>query len=242
MFLRKNKVNRLYDRREEESLPFIRDRRSLLISIMLLSLIIILSIRYPGPLTTVEWLFQSVGLPTHSGDNGMGWHFANLFVIALLVVVLIFMDRALNHNKFIAFIVIVMLVGNAPGWLTTNYQRLFASGVYAVEVDPSQVRCNYVLKEHQFTGTCQLKLKNNSRDLVEVVPAINFSEFWRLSDSNIPVLPVITLSPVRIPPRSEGVHTTEFNMKVDSDVDTSGSTGGDMSITLNDGVHERSWE
>ena len=242
MFVRKNKVNRSYDRREEETLPFIRDRRSLLISIMLLSLIIILSIRYPGPLTNVEWLFQSVSLPLSSGDNGMGLHFPNLFILALLVIVLIFMDRALNHNKFIAFIVIVMLVGNAPGWLTTNYQRVFASGVYAVEVDPSQVRCNYVLKEHQFTGTCQLKLKNNSRELIEVVPMINFSKFWSVSDLNMPALPEMTLSPVRIPPRSEGLHETEFNMKVDSDADDSGVGSGGISITLNDGVHERSWE
>ena len=209
---------------------------------MLLSLIIILSIRYPGPLTTIEWLLQLVGLPISSGDNGMGLQFASLFVLALLVVVLIFMDRALNHNKFVAFIVILMLVNNAPGWLTTNYQRLFASGVYAVELSPSQASCKYVLKDHQFTGTCQLKLTNYSRDLVEVVPVIKFPEFWRRSDSNVPVLPMITLSPVIISPRSGGVHNTEFNMKVDSNVDTSGSTGGRMSITLNDGVHERSWE
>ncbi len=158
MFLKKKSIDRLYDRTEEERPPLVRDRRSLVISIILLLVVILLSIviREPGALTLVEWLFQWVGLPIHSGENGRGFHFPNLFLLMLLVAVFFVLDRALNRGIFIAFIVIMMLVSNAPGWITTSYQRLFASGVYAVEVNLKGVNCNYVREAREFTGTCQI--------------------------------------------------------------------------------------
>jgi hypothetical protein len=238
LFLKKKHVTRLYNRTEEENPSLILDRRALLISIIVLSMIIILLIRYPGPLSVVERLFQSIGLPVSSGENGMGLQFAGLVILSLLIVVLFFMNRALSRGKFIAFIVIMTLIINAPAWLTTSYQRFFASGVYAVEVNQTQSRCNYVIKDRRLTGTCQLPLKNYSRDTVEIVPVISFPKYWRESD-----LPVITLTSVLIQPHTEWIHHADFNVEMDNhqDIERNGSFFG-VIIMLSDGVHERKWE
>jgi hypothetical protein len=240
LFLKRKHVTRLNDRTEEENPLLIRDRRALLISIILLSLIVILNIRYPGAIAVAEWLFQLIGLPTSSGENGMGLQFVGLFNLSLIIVVLFCMNRALSRGKFIALIVIMTLIINAPDWLTTSYQRFFASGVYAVEVNETQSSCNYVIKDRKLTGTCQLPLKNYSRDVVEIVPVISFPKYWRESEMT---LPEITLPSVLIQPHAEWIHHADFNVEMDNhqDIERGGSFFG-VIISLSDGVHERKWE
>ncbi|OAB44371.1 hypothetical protein [Paenibacillus glacialis] len=239
MFLKRKNATQLYDRREEKKSPLVRDRRSLQLAIILLSMVIILCLRYPGPLNVVEWLFQSIGLPLYSGENGMGLHFANIFVLMLLVAVFFVLNRALERGMFIAFIVIMMLVSNAPGWITTSYQRLFASGVYAVEVDQSKVNCNYELKDGSLGGTCQLALTNYSGDVVEIVPVIEFPKFRGEEELRFPV---IRLSSMTIPQRVDSVYNVSFDIEMDNNGYVSSGMGSGMIITLSDGVHERRWE
>lgn len=240
MFIkRKNNVFHLYDRRVEGRPPFVRDRRSLIIAIALMLLVIILCIRYPGPLTVAERLFQWVGLPIHSGENGMGFHFANIGVLLIWVVLFFVLDRALNRGIFVVFILIMMLMNSAPGWVTTTYQQLFASGVYAVEVDRNQVSCNYVLEKNKYTGTCQLTLTNYSRNAVEIAPVIEVPIFY---GEPLPKLPVIRLSSLDLAPRSEEIYGVKFDYDIDHSESMSGTIGSGLIITLSDGVHERRWE
>ena len=240
MFLKKNKTTELYHRTEEQKLTLVRDWRSLAISVTLLVVVILLCIRYPGPLMWVESLFRWVGLPLHSGENGMGLHFANIFTLFLIGVVLFFMDRGLNRNKFIVFIVIIMLVNSAPDWLTRSYQRVFASGVYAVEVDQSRVSCNYVLKDGLLTGTCQVPMTNYSGELVEILSIIEFPKYWGNSESK---LPVIRLTPLLIAPGGqERIYSDKFSIAMDKLENISGGMGAGLIIRLTDGVNLRRWE
>jgi len=240
MFLKKNNTTRLDHRTEEEKSSLVRDWRSLTISVTLLVVIILLCIRYPGPLMWGESLFRWAGLPLHSGENGMGLQFANLFTIVLIGVVLFFMDRGLNRSKFIVFIVIMMLVSIAPDWLTRSYQRVFASGVYAVEVNQSLVSCNYVLEDGFLTGTCQLPMTNYSGDLLEILPIIEFPKYWGTSESK---LPVIRLTPLLIAPGGEErIYTDRFSIATDRLENISGGVGSGLIIRLTDGVNMRRWE
>ncbi|OAB46809.1 hypothetical protein [Paenibacillus antarcticus] len=240
MFLKKNNTSRLEHRKEEESPSLVRDWRSLAISITLLVVVILLCIRYPGPLMWVESLFQWVGLPLHSGENGMGLHYTNIFTLFLIGVVLFFMDRGLNRSKFIVFIVIMMLVNSAPDWLARSYQRVFASGVYAVEVNQSLVSCNYVLKDGLLTGTCQVPITNYSGDLLEILPIIEFPKYWGNSESK---LPVIRLTPLLIAPGGEErIYTDRFSIAMDRLENISGGVGPGLIIRLTDGVNMRRWE
>lgn len=240
MFIKKkNHVVRLDDRKMEERPPFIRDRRSLIIAMTLMLLVIILCIRYPGPSTVAERIFQWVGLPIHSGDNGMGFHYANIGVLLILIVLFFVLDRALNRGLFVAFILIMMLLNNAPGWVTTTYQRLFASGVYAVEVDRDQVSCHYVLEKKKYTGTCQITLTNYSGKDVEITPVIEVPIFIGEPLTN---LPDIRLSSLGLPPHSKEIYGVKFDYNIDHSENMSGTIGSGLIITLSDGVRERRWE
>lgn len=236
---KKNNVVHLYDRRVEDRPPFVRDRRSLFIAIGLMLLVIILCIRYPGPLIVAEMLFQWVGLPIHSGENGMGFHYANIGVLLILVILFFVLDRALNRGLFVAFILIIMLMNSAPGWIITAYQQLFASGVYAVEVARDQVSCHYVLEKNKYTGTCQLTLTNYSRNTVEITPVLEVPIFY---GKPLPNLPDIRLSSLDLAPHSEEIYGVKFDYDIDYSVSMSGTIGSGLIITLNDGVHERRWE
>ncbi|MNO85669.1 hypothetical protein D3C76_770450 [compost metagenome] len=243
MFQLKKKPARLYHRTEEESPSTIRNLRDLLISILLVSLVVVLQIRYPGPLSVVERLFQWMGLPISSGENGMGWHYANLLLISIIGVLLFYMGRALNRGKIMAFIVIVLLINNGPGWLTTSYQRLFATGVYAVGMDHSQAHCEFDIENSILSGTCHLPLENYSKHTIEIVPVIASSNF-RIAVDNL--IPDIRLTSVTIPPGVKRFHLAEFNIRLESNrlernVISSGGAN-DLKITLSDGVDERKWE
>lgn len=238
MFLNKIRDRTLYDCNKYEQVPLVGNKRFLLFSFILIAIIIFLSIRYPGPWMFVERLFQMIGLPIHSQDNGMGLHFANIFLITLLVIAIYFMTRALNRSKFVGFVIIMILITQAPDWLTTMYQRIFTTGVYAVELK-QPVNCNYDLRNGKLDGSCHLLLINHSNEQVEITPTITFLEFGRGSEIT---LPVITLSSVDLPPRAEYSHLGEFNIKTDIRGTSSGGRNGGMSIILSDGLNKREWK
>lgn len=130
MFLKRRNTVRLIDRREDKRPPLVRDRRSLIISSILFAVVIIFSIRFTESQTLIEWCFQSIGLPLSSGGNGMGWHYPNLFLLLLMVVILFVMNRALNRGKFMAFIIIMILLSKAPDWIVWMLHNGF--GIFSI--------------------------------------------------------------------------------------------------------------
>lgn len=219
--------------------PVILNKYALMGSISIAILLIILNIKYPGPQTVFQQLFTWIGLPTHSGENGYGLHYVGILTLAIFTVFVIMVNRALNRYKIWVVALVIILVVNGPILLTTTYQRTIARAVYAVEVDPNKVDCNYVLVDNNFTGTCNLSIINYSKDTVEVYPTLHFANKTTPDELT---LPDIKLNAIILPPLTQQEYKSEFNYTVSNYSDIKGSAKGGFIIQLSDGTDERTFK
>ncbi|MBT2289615.1 hypothetical protein J7E73_10810 [Paenibacillus albidus] len=218
--------------------PLIHNKRSLSLALGIFALLILFSIKYPGSDPLIDVLLHSLGIPLYTRpESSTGLHFSGILSFALLIVALIHLNKALNRHRFLIFIAFIFLLSNAPGWMVTGYQRLFTSGVYAVELDPQQVSCSYDLKQQQLSGSCSIPLKNHSRAAVTVQPVLQLP----LNYDHPLSREAITLPKLTIAPHSVSSFNPEFNLTSSSTAEAQGNNFGGFNITLDDGEDSRTW-
>lgn len=153
----------------KQETPIIKSKRSLVIALTLLTAMIVFSIRYPGNDTLLDALLRSLGIPLYSRPaSETGLHSSGIFLTILFIFALFYLNKAISRHRLVLFFAAFICLNSAPGWLVIGYQHYFASGIYAVELDPHQVSCNYVWIDQQFNGNCQLPIKNHSKDPITV--------------------------------------------------------------------------
>ncbi|AJS58128.1 hypothetical protein [Paenibacillus sp. IHBB 10380] len=226
----------LYINPTASKLPWIYSRRALIISVVLFILIITLSFRFPGSSSIIERIFAAIGLPVTSQSYGSGLHYANLVVLALFIVLLFTANYALQRGRTWIVIILLITLGTVPNWLTTNYQRYLASGIYAVEVDQNESRCFYTIDQGEFTGHCQLTLINNNNSTVEVQPLLEIPRHRTTSKNT---LPDIKLKPVTLQAGETKVYRTESGHALIENYIDQGPEEGWLEVKLSNGKYDR---
>jgi len=220
------------------TVPLILHRRSFFIALSLLLVLIGLTIQYPGPLNVADTLLQRLGIPLHSRpETRTGVHYSGIFMIAILVTCITLFNHALSRRRFIIFIAAILLLNNVPNWLVHGYQRFFASGVYALELDAQDIQCTYAWKADRFAGNCQIPITNHSGSALIVKPVIEIPQHYGEPLARGPIaLPELTLLPYM-----SSTFNPEFDLAADSNEQSTGKGFG-YTLTLDDGEHTRTWE
>lgn len=237
----KNRNNRtyretLYLNQTAPKLPLIHSRRALTISVVLFILVMTLSFRFPGSSSIIERIFMTIGVPTSSEGYGMGIQYANIFVLSLIMILLFTANYALSRGRTMIVVVLFIVISTGPNWLTTNYERYLASGIYAVTVDMKESRCFYTIDQGKFTGHCQLTMINNNNYIVEVQPLLEIP-WYRTTSKN--TLPDIKLKSVTLQPRETKVYRTESSQATIENYMDRGHEEGGLEIKLSNGKYDR---
>ncbi|ASA25460.1 hypothetical protein [Paenibacillus donghaensis] len=218
--------------------PFIQSKRSFVLVLGLLALFIVLFIRYPGPDPWIDVWMRSIGLPLYSRpETESGLQYSGILAAVLLIFLFTNFTLAFSRHRFILFFVIIILIAQTPGWLTTGYQRLFASGVYALKLDPQQVRCSYAYLKDNYEGNCSLQMTNHSSQPVTVDAVLERPSYTRHPLSTRP----ITLSGLVLQPRTLNSFNATFTLPATGAEGDNGNINGFV-ITLSDGSNSRSWK
>ncbi|MRN55458.1 hypothetical protein [Paenibacillus monticola] len=219
--------------------PLIKSKRSLIIALILFTVMIVFSIRYPGPDTLLDALLRSLGIPLYSRSaSETGLHSSGIFLTVLFIVALFYLNKAISRHRLVLFFAAFICLNSAPDWLVIGYQHYFASSIYAVGLDPHQVNCNYVWIEQQLSGNCQLPIKNHSKDAITVqaVLELPIDSFYPVAQESI------LLSDLVLQPRADNSFHKEFKLALTSNEPFSGQINGAFKITLSDGQHARVWK
>jgi hypothetical protein len=219
--------------------PLIQNRRYFNTGLILLASLIVLTIRYPGSDPWIDVLLNFLGIPLYSNaESRTGLHYSGIVTLIMLVATITFMNIGLSRHRLLSFIAITILLNSAPGWLVGGYQRWFASGVYALEIDPRQVTCNYTQEEQHYSGNCQFPIWNHSNSELKVQAVLQFAAYrdHPLADTSI------ELPPSSLQPRAYNGYNAEFKLPVTNpSLSSSGQLGGGFIVTLSDGQHSRTW-
>lgn len=218
--------------------PLVQNKRSFTIAVILLFTLIALLVQYPGPHNNAEVLFQWLGIPLYSRPQSeTGLHYSGIFSLALLLSMLTFFSHALSRHRVVIFFTVLMLLSTVPEWLVNGYQRIFASGVYAIALDPQDIQCSYTSNDQQMTGSCHIPLTNLSNNEIQVYPMLHFPLHHEGSFAKVPV----TLPPLTIMPHRSQNYSVDFNQPLEHNSDISGHTSG-LAITLTNAEQSRTWE
>ncbi len=219
-------------------MPWVYSRRALIISVLLFICVMILSFRFPGSSSLIERMFAAIGLPVTSESHGRGVEYTNLVILTLFIALLFTANFALSRGRTMIVVLLVILLGIMPNWLTTNYERYLASGIYAVEVDEQGSRCFYTIDQGKFTGYCQLTLINNNNSTVEIQPLLEIP--W-LHTSSKETLSDIELKPIILEPRETKVYRTESGYVTIENYIDRGHEEGRLDIKFSNGDYDRRW-
>ncbi|MGF7048022.1 hypothetical protein J2T13_002528 [Paenibacillus sp. DS2015] len=240
----KNNRNRtarepMYVNPEAPKPPLVYSRRSLIISVVLFLLIMTLSFRFPDSSSIIERIFTAIGLPVTSQSYGNGFQYANIFILALFIILLFTANHALERGRTIIVVILLTLLATVPNWLTTSYERYLASGIYAVDVDLNESRCFYTLEQGEFKAHCQLRLINKNNSTVKVQPLL---EIPRVHIASGEALPDIKLQPILLEPKETRLFRTETGHVFIENYIDQGINEGWLDVKLSNGHYDRRWE
>lgn len=218
--------------------PFIQNRRLFYTGLFSILLLILFNIRYPGPHSWIEALLDFLGLPLYSQpQTRTGFHYASIPSIVTLLTGLICMNYAVTRHRLLIFVGAIIVLNSVPGWLTGAYQRLFASGIYALQLDPRQVKCTFKPDQGMLTGQCELLVKNHSRSEVEAHASLQVPRFYSDSLGGL----TIELPPQKLQPKIYTSYAAEFRVPVREESSMGQGQLSGLDITLSDGKHNRIW-
>ncbi|WP_379127926.1 hypothetical protein [Paenibacillus sp. sgz500958] len=219
--------------------PLVLHKRSFILALSLLAMLIILTTQYPGPYNTADTLFHWLGIRAYSHEaTRTGVNYSGIFTLILFTGCITLFNRALSRHRIIMFIAVMFLLSTTPGWLVHSYQRLAASGVYALELDPKKIDCNYAWDNNRFTVTCQIPITNYSDKAISVRPVLDIPQIYGDPMARGPV----SLTELTLTPQASGAYNTTFELLTEPNGVTSGRRTGGFSLTLDDGSHTRNWE
>ncbi|WP_139084999.1 hypothetical protein [Bacillus sp. FJAT-27264] len=207
--------------------------------LILFVVLIVLSIRYPGTDSWMSILLNTFGIPLYSSPaTRTGLHYSGIVSLILLLTSIAFFNMSLSRHRLLLFIVFMILLTKVPDRLVSSYQRLFASGVYALELKPEKIICKYKLEGATYNGQCQLPVRNYSVNgvVAKVVLQLPELEGHPLAGGSIP------LSSLELKPHDRGSYTAEFQLPATGSTSMESGQLRGFSVTLIDKKHSRTWE
>ncbi|NUU61745.1 hypothetical protein [Paenibacillus agri] len=201
--------------------------------------LIVLSIRYPGTDSWMNILLNTFGIPLYSKpETRTGLQYSGVLSLILLLTSIAFFNMSLSRHRLLLFIVFMILLTNVPDWLVSSYQRMFASGVYALELKPEEIRCSFKLEGETYNGQCQLPVRNYSASQVAARAVLQppKHEGHPLAGA------IIHLPTLELLPHDRTRYNAEFKLPVTGNPGMESGELSGFSITLIDKKHSRTWE
>ncbi len=231
-------------RRKDRMLPvrppeqWIENKRHFWEGIILLLLIGLVTLEFPGEHSLLERLFRWLGIPLYSNPREeSGWHFAGILAVIGFFYAFVSLLSSVSRHRFLLFVAAAMLLNYAPDAWLNLYQRTLAPGVYAVHTRDNAASCSYTLMDERISGMCTIQLTNRGGDRLELDAALVHRTFSkRAGVQRMPDIPVT--EPVTLHPRQ----STEVNLPLDYPLagwqEISGS-GATFKVKLSDGNRDR---
>ncbi len=231
-------------RRKDRMLPvrppeqWIENKRHFWEGIILLLLIGLITLEFPGEHSMLERLFLWLGIPLYSNSREeTGWHFAGILAIIGFFYAFVSLLSSVSRHRFLLFMAAALLLNYAPDALLNLYQRTLAPGVYAVHMRDNAAYCNYKLKDERISGDCTIQLTNRGGDRLELYATVMHRTFSKRA--GIPRMPDIPVKErVTLHPRQ----TTVVNLQLDHPIpgwEDDGGSGTSYKIKLSDGRRDR---
>ncbi len=175
----------------------IENRKYLLWSLAISTIVIIGNLPFPHARPLVETILIHLNIPYQSA---YGLQYLGITSVFLLVISLFFLSNSLKkyRGRFVVLGFIVMMV--APVFLVSVFQQTVATGIYAVSYDQQASNCQFrMVGSSTLLGTCNLSFVNHSRKPVTF--NVEFYERYQFEDApkmmtlmNVDGLHEITLS------------------------------------------------
>lgn len=149
----------------------IKSKKQLILAIALLGIVVLLNIPYPHSRTIgASLIIMNIPINYPDGINYLGWGYVFIIFFSLI---LLGASLKKYHGRFI--LLAIALVVTSPQFIANAFQNTVATGIYAIEYNPSDSNCKFnTVQNATLHVECELWFKNHSRN--DVTFTVEFIE------------------------------------------------------------------
>lgn len=166
---------------------------------------------FPNDYPYGETIITEFKIPIQSVN---GIRYAGIASLILLILSLYYLWKSLRKYNSRFIVLAILLAIFSPKFLVESFQKIFATGIYAIKYEPNKSKCSFdMINEKTLHGVCELPFENYSRNDVQF--NVEFYDKYQLEDDIQIVSLMNKNTPSEVKLRGKESKTVKFEADID---------------------------